>query len=104
MTTVTMDNSTGNMVFMQQHQMLVTWFEDATYMGLMVYLFDSTGIGRIFVPLPDMLGLSNNMLRQVIRYGAYFGTILELRRWLEMLGISTQITTYITGLLQMFGR
>lgn len=104
MTTVTMDSTTGHMMLMQEHKMFVTWFEDATYMGLMVYLFDSTGLGRIFVPLPDMLGLSNSMLRQVLRYGAYFGTILELRRWLEMFGISTHITTYITAFLHMIGR
>ena len=97
-----MDPTTGSMVFQQQHQMFVTWFEDAVYMGLMVYLFDASGISRIFVPLPDTLGISNSMLRQVIRYGAYFGTVLELRRWLEMVGISTNITTYITGLLNLW--
>lgn len=90
---ITLDPTTGNHVCCQQHQMLVTWLDDSAYIGLMVVLYHYTGIDRIFVPLPNIF-FSNPKIVQALRYGLMFGSMLELRRWLEMYGISTELFSH----------
>lgn len=92
-TTVTMDPQTGSMVHMQEHRFLVNLVDDAAYYGLMVYVFDYTGLNRLFLPLPDFL-MDFGEWSQALRYGMLFATMAELRRWLEAWGIKTELFSY----------
>lgn len=91
--TVTLDPSTGNMLHVSEHRMLVSWLDDAAYLGLMVWVYDYTGFNRFFLPLPELM-FSNPVVVQALRYGLLFGSMLELRRWLESMGIRTELFSY----------
>ena len=78
---------------MQERRILVNWLDDAAYLGLMVYVYDYTGINRIFLPLPEMM-FTNPVIVQALRYGLLFGSMLELRRWLQAYGIPTELFSY----------
>lgn len=90
---VTLDPTTGNTVHMQEHKMLVTWLDDSAYLGLMVYLYNMTGVSRMFIPLAETF-FDNPAYIQALRYGMMFGSMLELRRFLEMAGLKTDIISY----------
>lgn len=92
-TTITMDPQTGSMVHMQEHRFLVNLVDDAAYYGLMIYVFDYTGLNRLFLPLPEYL-MDFGELSQALRYGLLFATMAEVRRWLEMWGIRTELFSY----------
>lgn len=91
--TVTMDPATGTMLHMTPHRFFVTMVDDAAYLGLMVYLYDYTGFKNVFIGLPEIF-FSNPVLVQALRYGLMFASMIEIRRWLEMLGIKTELVAY----------
>lgn len=92
-TSVTMDPQTGTMVHMQEHRFLVNLVDDAAYYGLMIYVYDYTGLNRLFLPLPEYL-MDFSEWSQALRYGLLFATMAELRRWLEAWGIKTELFSY----------
>ena len=92
-TNVTLDPSTGNTMHVSEHRVLVSWLDDAAYLGLMVYVYDRTGFNRFFLPLPELM-FSNPVIVQALRYGLLFGSMLELRRWLQSMGIHTELFSY----------
>ena len=92
-TNVTLDPSTGNTMHVSEHRVLVSWLDDAAYLGLMVYVYDWTGFNRFFLPLPELM-FSNPVIVQALRYGLLFGSMLELRRWLQSMGIHTELFSY----------
>lgn len=99
-TTVTMDPTTGTAMHMTPHKFLVTMVDDAAYLGLMVYLYDMTGFKNVFIGIPEVF-FSNPYIVQALRYGIMFASMIELRRWLEMMGIKTElISYYLDNLLQ----
>ena len=94
MTTVTsVDPHSGGHMLVQERRILVNWLDDAAYLGLMVYVYDYTGFNRIFLPIPEMM-FSNPVIIQALRYGLLFGSMLELRRWLQCYGIPTELFSY----------
>lgn len=92
-TAVQLDPHSGSNVLCQERKILVNWLDDAAYLGLMVYVFDYTGLNRVFLPLPEMM-FSNPVVIQALRYGLLFGSMLELRRWLQCYGIPTELFSY----------
>jgi hypothetical protein len=92
-TTVQIDPHTGGSILSQERRILVNWLDDAAYLGLMVYVYDYTGFNRVFLPLPEMM-FTNPVLVQALRYGLLFGSMLELRRWLQSYGIPTELISY----------
>jgi len=91
--TVTMDPTTGTVMHMTPHKFLVTMIDDAAYLGLMVYLYDMTGFKNVFIGLPEIF-FSNPFIVQALRYGIMFASMIEIRRWLEMMGIRTELVSY----------
>lgn len=99
---MTIDPSTGNQIHLTEHRMLVTAFDDAVYIGVMVYLYDMTGVSRFFLALPSVMA-ENGPLMQSLRYGVMFASMLELRRWLTTLGLPTDASEFVNALINMFG-
>lgn len=99
MTSMAMDPSSGNMVYMQEHEVLVTFVNDTAFFGLMVLVYDWTGLNRLFLAVSDEMA-SNPAFVQALRYGMMFGSILELRRWLEGFGWHTDLSWYARRLWQ----
>lgn len=91
--TVTLDPATGTMLHITPHNFLVTMVDDAAYLGLMVYLYDATGFKNVFIGLPEMF-FSNPVIVQALRYGVMFASMIEIRRWLEAMGIKTELVAY----------
>lgn len=95
-----MDPTTGTTMHVTPHRFLVTMVDDAAYLGLMVYLYDMTGFKNVFIGLPQVF-FSNPFIVQALRYGLMFASMIELRRWFEMMGIKTElIGYYLEGLVQ----
>ena len=92
-TSVQVDSTSGSPLLCQERRILVNWLDDAAYLGLMVYLYDYTGVNRIFLPLPELM-FSNPVIVQALRYGLLFGSMLELRRWLQCYGIPTELFSH----------
>ena len=92
-TSVQTDPHSGNKMLCQEHKILLDWIDDAAYLGLMVYIYDYTGINRIFLPIPEMM-FSNPVIIQALRYGLLFGSMLEVRRWLHCYGIPTELFSH----------
>lgn len=92
-TQVTLDPMTGNSLHVSEHRVLVSWLDDAAYLGLMVYVYDWTGFNRFFLPLPELM-FTNPVIVQSLRYGLLFGSMLEVRRWLNSMGIRTELFSY----------
>ena len=90
---VSLDPTSGATVHSQEHKFLVTWLDDAAYMGLMVYVYYQTGINKIFIPLAPIFA-TNPVIVQCIRYGLMFASMLEIRRFLEMAGIKTELINF----------
>lgn len=98
---VTIDPSTGSQVHLQEHQVLITAFDDAMYLTAMVVVYDYTGINRFFLQLPQVMS-TNPYVMQALRYGVMFGSMLELRRWLNSFGINTDASTLLSSLVSHF--
>lgn len=98
---MTLDPTTGNMIHMKEHRAFVTLVDDAAYFTLMVIAYDYTGVNRFFLQLPRYMS-ENPYVVQALRYGLMFGTMTELRRWLEMYGLSTDMSHYLDSILGMF--
>ena len=92
-TSVQMDPHSGNSLLLQERRFLVNWLDDAAYLGLMVYVYDYTGFNRFFLPLPELM-FSNPVIVQALRYGLLFGSMLELRRWFESMGLRTELFSF----------
>lgn len=92
-TTVQTDPNSGSNLLCLERKILVNWLDDAAYLGLMVYIYDFTGINRIFLPLPELM-FSNPVIVQALRYGLLFGSMLEFRRWLQCMGIPTELFSH----------
>lgn len=101
MTSVTIDPSTGNHIHMTQHQMLITTFDDSVYMGVMVLVYDYLGVTRFFLSLPSVM-MDNGKVMQALRYGVMFASMLELRRWLTMMGVNTDASSFFNSLIEQF--
>ncbi len=83
-----------------EHHMLLTLFNDAIYTGIMVLVYDATGISRFFLSLPSIMS-QNSKVMQALRYGVMFGSMMELRRWMTMMGILTDASCYVAMVLDM---
>lgn len=92
-TVVQTDPHSGTNVLATERKILLNWLDDAAYLGLMVYVYDYTGINRIFLPIPEMM-FSNPVVVQALRYGLLFGSMLEVRRWLQCAGIPTELFSH----------
>src|SRR5574343_802374 len=93
-TIVTTDLTTGAMVHATEHRFPMTFVNDVAYLSLMVWVYDQTGLNRIFIRLPEEM-ISNPVVLQAVRYGSMFGSMIELRRWLNALGLNTDLNHYI---------
>lgn len=84
------------------YRLVVTWIDDSVYYGLMVLVYDWTGVNRWFLPMASTL-VNDPVYMQALRYGLMFGSMNELRRWLESLGLSTDLSQYVERLLSHLG-
>lgn len=98
MSSVVTDPTTGSHHMVQKHEMLLTLFDDSVYLGLMVLLYDQTGVSRFFLQLPSIMA-ENSRAMQSLRYGIMFGSMFELRRWMIMMGINTDASSIFQYLL-----
>ncbi len=101
MAQVSIDQTTGNVVHSKEHKVLVTMVDDAAYLTLMVMVYDYTGLNRFFLQLPGAMSMSAYSV-QALRYGLLFGSMLELRRWLETYGIMTDLSCYLARAADWF--
>lgn len=90
-TNVQVDAATGSMMFTQEHRFLVTFIDDSMYLGLMVWLYDATGINTIFLDMRGM-GMLTAPWMEALQYGLMFGSMLEFRKWLEAWGVHTDVS------------
>lgn len=84
------------------YKVVVTWIDDSLYYGLMVLVYDWTGVNRWFLPMASTL-VNDPVYMQALRYGLMFGSMNELRRWLESLGLNTDVSHYVERLLAHIG-
>jgi len=98
MSSVVTDPNTGNHIMTTEHQMLITLFNDAIYTGIMVLVYDATGISRFFLSLPSIMA-DNGKLMQALRYGVMFGSMQELRRMLVMWDVPTDASSILQSLV-----
>jgi hypothetical protein len=96
-TSVSVDPSTGNMVHVQEHRVLVTFLDDSIYFGLMVMVYDMSGLDTWFISMPEDM-IDNPTFMQALRYGLMFGSMIELRRWLEAWGLRTDASHWFMRL------
>jgi hypothetical protein len=94
------DPSTGTRLMVTEHHMLLTLFNDSVYTGVMVLVYDATGISRFFLSLPSIMA-RNSQVMQALRYGVMFGSMMELRRWLTLMGIPTDASTLVHTVVDM---
>lgn len=94
------DPTTGSLIHFRQYRFVVTLLDDAAYYGIMVYLYDMTGVNRWFLPLAETLA-SDPLILQALRYGLMFSTMNELRRWLDT-WMSTELSTHIESVLSLW--
>lgn len=87
-------NATSNGV----GSVLVRLLDDGVYFGLMVYLYDYTGVNRYFIPGPEFF-MGDSAWMQAFRYGLMFGSMQELRRWFEGMGIKTDLVSHYLRML-----
>lgn len=90
----TVDPSTGSHTLSTIHQVPLSYINDVAYLSLMVWVYDVTGLNRVFVRLPEEM-IDNPVLLQAVRYGSMFASMIELRAWLTMLGITTDLSDYL---------
>lgn len=84
------------MMFTQEHRFLVTFIDDSVYLGLMVWVYDATGINSIFI---DTSGYGRTPAwMEAMQYGLMFGSMLELRKWLEAWGVHTDLSHWFMRL------
>lgn len=72
---------------------LIRLLDDGVYFGLMVYLYDYTGINKWFIPGPEFF-MGDAPWMQALRWGLMFGSMGEVRRWFESMGIHTDLVSY----------
>lgn len=94
-TSVSFDASSGQMLVTQEHRFLVTFIDDSVYLGLMVWIYDATGINGIFI---DMRGMGVAPWMEALQYGLMFGSMLEFRKWLEAWGVRTDLSYWFMRL------
>lgn len=90
---VSLDPTTGNTIHSTEYKLLVTWLDESAYLGLMVYIYNYTGLSRMFIPIPEAF-FDNPIVVQCLRYGLMFASMFELKRWLEMYGVKTELFSY----------
>lgn len=90
----TIDPTTNEHVISVPHHVPMSWINDVAYLSLMVWVYDQTGLNRVFIRLPEEM-ISNPVILQAVRYGSMFASMLELRAWLTMLGIKTDLSHYL---------
>jgi len=88
---------------LKQHSFFITFVDDAAYYGLMVYVYDQIGVNRWFLPVAEMMA-RNPVVLQCLRYGMMFASMNELRQWLEGMGITTDLSSYLDSLINMVSR
>lgn len=98
MSTMTIDPMTGNALQVKEYRFVVTLMDDAAFYGLMVYVYDWTGVNRWFLPIAATFA-EDPVLLQALRYGLMFGSMNEMRRWMESMGITTDLSKYLDGLV-----
>lgn len=98
MSQVSVDPTTGNHIHVTEHKFLVTMVDDAVYFGVMVWLYDQTGVNRWFLAMPDRMRMYPEMM-QALRYGAMFASMQELRRFLNMWGLPTEASVWLDALM-----
>lgn len=72
---------------------LIRLLDDGVYFGLMVYIYDYTGINKWFLPGP-VESMVDAPWMQALRWGLMFGSMGEVRRWFESMGIHTDLVSY----------
>lgn len=98
MPNVSLDPTSGNVLHIEEHRGFVSLVDDVAYFTIMVIVFDYTGLNRFFIQLPEIMS-DNPYLIQALRYGLMFGTLAELRRWLEEWGLNTDVSHYLDSVL-----
>jgi hypothetical protein len=73
---------------------LVRLLDDGVYFGLLVYAYNYAGIDRYFIPGPAIGSFGDAPWMQALRWGVMFGTMQEVRRWFESMGIHTDLVSY----------
>ena len=101
MSTSSVSDGAGNSVVLRNHQGFVAFLDDTAYYGLMVYVFNATGLNSLFFPLPEYLA-NDPWVKQALRYGLMFATIEELRRWLVFWHIPVDISHLLTWIGSRF--
>ena len=96
-----LDAANSTSMGVKPYRLLVTWIDDSAYYGLMVLVYDWTGVNRWFLPIASTL-VNDPVYLQALRYGMMFGSMNELRRWLETT-VSTDLSHYINLLLSHIG-
>lgn len=96
---MTLDPSSGDYIHMTPWRFMVTLADDAAYFGLMVYMYTAVGVQRIFIN--ERMILESDAMK-ALRWGLMFGTMAEVRRWLEAYGLSTNASAYLEAVAKMF--
>lgn len=69
---------------------------DVAYYTLAFYLSDMTGFRSIFVP--GISAYEGDVMRS-LREAAHFSTLIEIRKWLESVGVDTNLVRMIRNMI-----
>lgn len=86
MPTVSLDSSTGNMVHVTEHT-IENLAGDIVYYTVAVYLANQMGATE----WPAMIIPGNSMWAESLRYAVFLGGLMEMQKFIEMMGGDTNI-------------
>lgn len=96
---LTLDPSTGEYMHSVPWKFLITMADDTVAYGIMVYAYNYTGLVRLFLPFNTR---NEEPWMTAMRYGLYFASMSEMRKWFEAWGFSTSASAYLDQLTRMF--
>lgn len=70
---------------------------DVAYFTIALYIAENTGFSEIFIPYSARV--TDGTLMVALRQAAYLGVLVEIRKWLQDLGVDTNIVHMLRAYL-----
>lgn len=70
---------------------------DVAFFTLALYVSNATGFQEIFVPVS--VRMTEGELMQALRQAAHVGALIEIRKWLQSMGVNTNIVSMLRSYL-----
>ena len=70
---------------------------DVAFFTLAIYASEATGFSEIFMPVS--VRVSDSALLFALRQAAHVGALIEIRKWLQSMGVDTNIVHMLRSFL-----